>query len=131
MELADVFRPERHWRTVPSTVLRVHSSAIVLMTPAGAAFYLPAYMLEAVTNFAESDVIPEVLIRFLTVNDRNKRALMEMVSLLSSEQRGIVRAFVEYCNQREPDTYSDLCQAAVSSYWWQEPVPQSVTESRA
>jgi hypothetical protein len=24
MELADVFRPQRHWRTVPSTVLRVH-----------------------------------------------------------------------------------------------------------
>jgi len=56
-----------HWRDVPFETLNRLRSALPFLSPEGYRFYLPAFMIIAIVDFYGVDVLPDEVIRTLTL----------------------------------------------------------------
>src|SRR5688500_9999018 len=54
----------KDWKTIPSDVLRLHTSALFLFTGEALRFFLPAFLI-AVLDYENADTIEEALITLL------------------------------------------------------------------
>ncbi len=57
----------RHWRDVPFEILDRLRSALPFLSPEGYRFYLPAFMIISIVDFRRADIIPDEVIRTLTL----------------------------------------------------------------
>ncbi len=57
----------RHWRDVSFEILEELRSALPFLSPEGYRFYLPAFMVFSIADIYRADVIPDEVIRTLTL----------------------------------------------------------------
>lgn len=60
----------RHWRNVYFEALDQLRPALLFLSPDGYRFYLPAFMILSIVDFRRADIIPDEVIRSLTLPDK-------------------------------------------------------------
>lgn len=67
-EIKDLLRGH-HWSNVSFETLEQLRSALPFLSPEGYHFYLPAFMTISIIDFSRADIIPDEIIRSLTLPD--------------------------------------------------------------
>ncbi len=99
------------WRDHSVKMLRQHESALVFFTPEAYHYYLPAFIIVAVVEPEEADVILDGIIFSLNrafLGD----GLPDVISLFSQQQREALASYVEYSRHhpasREHDSLIEI-----------------------
>lgn len=103
-EVAAAFRG-KHWREVPLETLRRRADAIFFLTPEAYRFYLPAYLLAAVSHYDQADSIPDSVVFSLTPpsDSRDVENYRQTVEGLTASQRLAIRRFLEFQKQHHEE----------------------------
>jgi uncharacterized protein DUF6714 len=95
----------RHWRDVSFETLDELRSALSFLSPAGYRFYLPAFMVLSIVDFQRADVIPDVVIRSLTLPRASDVDRIRELAELHPEMQPF-----------SPDEWEGLLQTMAESY---------------
>jgi hypothetical protein len=106
------------WQEIPADVIRRYPTALLLLTPQGFRFLLPAYLLAALRDPEEVDVLPELVFLTLTPSgsDWNRNRLQDQVSLLTQQHWDAARSFVIHHLNAE-QSYSAEQRDCALSFW--------------
>jgi len=112
----------KHWREVPFETLRYESAALSFMTPAAYRYYLPAYLLACILDYAEADMIPDTVVFSLIPPTDPKsvkiygESYRRCMAGFTPAQRDTLRSFLEFMKARHGEDYpsGDLDQALAS-----------------
>lgn len=106
------------WQDIPVDVIRRYPTALLLLTPEGFRFCLPAYLLAVLRDPEEVDVLPELVFLTLTPSgsDWNRNRLRDQVSLLTQQQWDAARSFVIHHLDVEQSYPAEQRDAALS-FW--------------
>ena len=99
--IEDYFRGTS-WHGHSPVNLRCHSAAFSYFTPHAFHYWLPAFMIAAIQNPAEADVICKYIPRSL-----NNSYSLERLSLFSPEQKRSVVAYLRFQIEKFPDLTLD------------------------
>jgi hypothetical protein len=106
------------WQDIPLDVLRRYPTGLLLFTPEGFRYYLPAYLLAALRDPEEVDVLPELVFATLTPSgsgwDRNR--LRDQASILTPQQWDATRSFVSHFLEAERSYPVEKRDAALA-FW--------------
>lgn len=108
------------WQDIPVDVIRRYPTALLLLAPEGFLFCLPAYLLAALRDPEEVDVLPELVFQTLTPSgsDGARDRLRDQVALLTQQQRDAARAFVIHHLDAEQSYPAEQRDAALL-FWGQ------------
>src|SRR5688572_22039638 len=90
------------WEKLTAEELRLHSAAITFLSPPGFSYFLPAFMLAALTEHGIASSLEYRLAP--PKNDLTRPSYAAWWRLLSTPQQEAVVAFVEHCQARD-DTF--------------------------
>lgn len=117
----------KHWHDVIDPIfLERHYYSLSFLSHEGLRFYLPAFMITAILRFDESFEWMNGLLFTLYPPEWSGSSLKrwdEFVGLLTLEQKGAVRAFLEYIHQQHPDEFwmpdppHNRILLALANYW--------------
>jgi hypothetical protein len=109
------------WQDIPVDVIRRYPTALLLLTPEGFRFCLPAYLLGALRDPEEVDVLRELVFLTLTPSgsDWNRNRVRDQVSLLTQQQWDAARSFVIHHLDTEQSYPAEQRDAALS-FWLPE-----------
>lgn len=118
-QVADFFRGKR-WPQVTLAALRGYrgdaSACLAFMLPEAFRYYLPAYMLIALDDCAEADVIADSALDMLTPGEQreywNERAMG-----FSKKQREAILSFLEYLDTHRGADYPAFGPKEALRYW--------------
>jgi hypothetical protein len=87
---------DMRWQDIPLDVIRDYPTGLLLLAPEGFRFCLPAYLLAALRDPEEVDILPELVFETLSPlgSDWNRNRLRDQASILTLEQWDAVRSFV-------------------------------------
>ena len=101
MQVADFFRG-KSWKDITLQCLRTYrgdgSACLSFMSPEAFRYYLPAYMLIALDNYGEADLIADSAVNALTPQPRGplQRFWEERVSEFTRDQKRAILAFLRH-----------------------------------
>jgi hypothetical protein len=119
---------ETDWMDVSPDKIEYESSALTVLSPSAFAYYLPAYMIWVLNNYAtsSSNTVDYTLYALdLTGRTDDLRKVMEdRFSALSREQGQAVFEFLKYMSEVKEVESRAACDA-IASYWhrFDEPKP--------
>lgn len=114
-EGADAVLYARRWDEVPAADLNYHSVALLAFTPSAFVYFLPAFMIAALNNKGWG-LKDNVLYSVSPPKGNPKRpSYQQWWSLLSTEQRLCVIAFIEEFSPENPEHYGPI-SAALREY---------------
>ena len=109
----------RHWSELQVRELFENRDGIWSLTPAGYRFYLPAFMIEALSGAPESGDIGDAVLASLRPGDDEQR-FRDRISLLTAPERDSIRAFLEAIRASEGAWNRDP-STSPSGYWFSSP----------
>ncbi|RKH44349.1 DUF6714 family protein [Corallococcus llansteffanensis] len=116
-ELLSDFRGQ-HWKDLPVERVRQHAAHLSLLSPEALPYYLPAYLLAALTDFDVRDF----LLSQLSIPDESnpdlRRDFQRRFDVLSSAQRNAIQAFLRRMGEEAsgPVTRQHWTRA-LDAYW--------------
>jgi len=121
-QVADFFR-RKHWKDITLPVLCTYrgdaSACLSFMSPEACRFYLPAYMLIAIDNHDEADVVAESAWSMLLPKDDPSLAdyWRERAAGFSPKQRKAIVSFLRFLQQHYGSDYPAVGPQNALSYW--------------
>jgi hypothetical protein len=121
-EVAGFFR-RKHWKDITLPVLRKYrgdaSACLNFMSPEACQFYLPAYMLIAIDNHDEADVVADSALNMLLPSDDPSLAnyWRERAAGFSPKQRKAIVSFLRFLQQHYSSEYPVLWPQNALPYW--------------
>lgn len=104
----------KHWRDVPSETIRWHYADLPLFSPSGFQYYLPGYLLTALTDLKVRDFLLSVL-SAVPEQDPVSRRLFER---LTPSQKNAVKAFLEFMRAEAKDDLTwEFWSQPLRGYW--------------
>jgi hypothetical protein len=112
----------RHWDELDVAFLRSHPVSLLLLSPAAFHYFLPAYLIAAVSEPVESDLVTDAALMALTPpesGDADAWAWFnDRVGLLSAWQRDAARHWLAYlAAERAAEFPDDKPARLLASYW--------------
>ena len=113
----------KHWKEITWKSLEKDypgeaCSCLCFMTPEAARFYLPAYMVIAINNYDEADVVASTALNFLLPPPSFSMTWWkERVSLFSQNEKKAIVAFLEYLKEKHGDDYPVCGPKEALEYW--------------
>lgn len=119
-ELRDTFSP-LNWETVPPEVIHDNSAQLSLFTHEAYRYFLPAYLLSCLDNFAPDNLVCEFVIYSLTPDngdENQKQWIADRHGLLDRKQKGAIAAFLEQVLATESfkDFHAEVADG-LQRYW--------------
>ena len=89
------------WRGHSVENLRYHSVAMSFLTPEAHRYYLPAFMIAALDNREEADIIPDHIVYHFSNTD--EAFWQERIEKFSPQECGAIIAFIQhFAHEHEP-----------------------------
>jgi hypothetical protein len=111
---------ETRWQDIPAASIDECEAALFFLEPGGWRFYLPAFLLRALSLLHASAVdtnIPASVIVSLTISDRSERFSLIRFELLSQAQARAVALFLTFAATDHPNHHARDAQNALNLYW--------------
>ncbi len=118
-QVAEFFRGKR-WKDVTLAALRSYrgdaSACLAFMSPEAFRYYLPAYMLIALDDYAEADAIADSALNMLTPGEL-REYWNERAKGFSQRQRGAILSFLNYLDAHHGADYPVHGPKDALRYW--------------
>ena len=118
-QVAEFFRGKR-WKDVTLAALRSYrgdaSACLAFMSPEAFRYYLPAYMLIALDDYAEADVIADSALNMLTPGEL-RESWNERAKGFSQRQREAILSFLNYLDTHHGADYPVHGPKDALRYW--------------
>lgn len=110
----------KHWNSLSPSFIFSHNSALSFFSPEAFRYYLPAFLLAAITDIDAADIAVDSTISNLTVpDDANLLAsFWENISGLTESEKKAIQAFLEFMRDVHGNDYPRWGpQEALRRYW--------------
>ncbi len=116
---------DRRWQDVPEHMIEKHDSVLCFMDPKGFRYYLPAYMVWSLRNYATSEswsLNHPICSLALSDSDKLRKWEVERFVLFDDEQARAIHKFLHFMGQRDELTVCvDQARQALDAYWCEFP----------
>src|SRR5262245_25577787 len=95
-DVASLFRG-KHWKDISLELLQYNSESLAFFTPEAYKFYVPAFLIIAISAYDRADLIPRSLLSSLTIPKKDgetKKRFLDKMGLFSADQRAAIRHFL-------------------------------------
>ena len=120
-QIVDFFS-SKHWRVISATALWNDyvgdgSACLCFMSPEAFRFYLPTYMMIAIREYQDSDLMADSAINALLPSASAHSWWEKRVSVLTKQQREAAVAFLHYMQEHHADDYRVHGPTDALKYW--------------
>lgn len=127
LEIELAFRG-RKWQDLSFETVFKHRDSLPFFSPSAFRYYLPAYMCFSITNYSDSDTLPEYVVYQLSPPSNASQAdewqrFESNCSAFTKDQRKAIAVFLAYLWEHHSDDFP-FCEPrkALETYWSRDPV---------